>query len=183
MASSSSKQYPEDDTTRVPDDKVLSRPTNSQIVIVPAGYKWTPTSQPTLKEFLAYCNNRKKILDQYTLSVAYHNAVWHQIIPQSTGFYQKEPRPSISTFDTYNLAEVLKETKESSLVEEDFPPFKEPEKEPSDNSDNESEAEEVTQIRHSPIITSPPPYTVGQKTVPMFGCFAKIEVEQIKKIS
>ena len=24
--------------------------------------------------------------------------------------------------------------------------------------------------------------TVGQKTVPMFGCFAKIEVEQIKKI-
>ena len=25
-------------------------------------------------------------------------------------------------------------------------------------------------------------YTVGQKTVPMFGCFAKIEVEQIKKI-
>ena len=25
--------------------------------------------------------------------------------------------------------------------------------------------------------------TVGQKTVPMFGCFAKIEVEQIKKIS
>ena len=26
------------------------------------------------------------------------------------------------------------------------------------------------------------PPTVGQKTVPMFGCFAKIEVEQIKKI-
>ena len=26
-------------------------------------------------------------------------------------------------------------------------------------------------------------HTVGQKTVPMFGCFAKIEVEQIKKIS
>ena len=25
-------------------------------------------------------------------------------------------------------------------------------------------------------------HTVGQKTVPMFGCFAKIEVEQIKKI-
>ena len=25
-------------------------------------------------------------------------------------------------------------------------------------------------------------YTVDQKTVPMFGCFAKIEVEQIKKI-
>ena len=25
-------------------------------------------------------------------------------------------------------------------------------------------------------------YTVGQKTVPMFGCFAKIEVEQLKKI-
>ena len=25
-------------------------------------------------------------------------------------------------------------------------------------------------------------YTVGQKTVPMFDCFAKIEVEQIKKI-
>ena len=24
--------------------------------------------------------------------------------------------------------------------------------------------------------------TVGQKTVPMFGCFAKIETEQIKKI-
>ena len=24
--------------------------------------------------------------------------------------------------------------------------------------------------------------TVGQKTVPMFGCFAKIEVEKIKKI-
>ena len=24
--------------------------------------------------------------------------------------------------------------------------------------------------------------TVGQKTVPMFGCFAKIEVEQIKQI-
>ena len=25
-------------------------------------------------------------------------------------------------------------------------------------------------------------HTVGQKTVPMFGCFAKIEIEQIKKI-
>ena len=24
--------------------------------------------------------------------------------------------------------------------------------------------------------------TVGQKTVPMFGCFAKIELEQIEKI-
>ena len=25
-------------------------------------------------------------------------------------------------------------------------------------------------------------YIVGQKTVPMFGCFAKIELEQIEKI-
>ena len=31
-------------------------------------------------------------------------------------------------------------------------------------------------------LCSEPIDTVGQKTVPMFGCFAKIEVEQIKKI-
>ena len=32
------------------------------------------------------------------------------------------------------------------------------------------------------LLLAPPPSTVGQKTVPMFGCFAMIEVEQIKKI-
>ena len=42
-------------------------------------------------------------------------------------------------------------------------------------------------VRHEALLAHvrlhwPNLYTVGQKTVPMFGCFAKIEVEQIKKI-
>ena len=84
--------------------------------------------------------------------------MWHRIIPRATGFYRKEPRPSISTFDTYDLEEVLKEAKEPSPVDKDFPPFKEPEKAPSDKSDNK-DTNEDNQIRNSPIITSPPPYT------------------------
>ena len=158
-ASSSTDLFPEDDTTRVPDEELLKGPTNSQVVVVPVGYKQTPTSKPTSREFLMYCNNGKKIIDQYALSVAHYNSVWHHVIPRATGFYRKEPRPSISTFDTYNLEEVLKEAKEPSPVDEDFPSFKEPEKALSDDSDNEPDDDsEDNQIRNSPIVTSPPPY-------------------------
>ena len=160
MASSSSDQYLEDSTTRVLDDKVLEGPTNSRIVIVPAGYKQTPIAQPTPREFLAYCDNGWKQLNQYALPVAYHNGVWHWIVPQSTEFYWKEPRPSISTFDTYNFEEVLKEIKEPSPVDKEFPSFEEPEKELTNHSDDESEDKEAVQIRHSPIVTSPPLYTL-----------------------
>ena len=38
-------------------------------------------------------------------------------------------------------------------------------------------------LEYKQWVTFSTAYTVGQKTVPMFGCFAKIEVEQIKKIS
>ena len=84
--------------------------------------------------------------------------MWHHITPKSTGFYKKEPRPSISTFNTYDLAEVLEEAKEPSPVEEEFPPFEEPDKESTDDLEDESEDEDTTEIRHSPIVTSPPPY-------------------------
>ena len=160
MASSSNNQYLEDSTTRVPDDEILGGPTNSRIVVVPAGYKWIPTAWPTPQEFLVYCDNRQKEVNQYMLPIAYHNKVWHCIIPWGTGFYWKEPRPSFSTFDTYNLAEVLQEIKEPSPIDKDFPPFKEPEKDLLDNSDNEPKDKEAVQIRHSPVITSPPPYTL-----------------------
>ena len=159
-ASSSLDPFLEDDTTRVPDKDLLKGPTNSQVVVVSIGYKQTPTSKPTSQEFLVYCNNGKKIIDQYALSVAHYNRVWHHVVPRATGFYRKEPRPSISTFDTYNLAEVLKEAKEPSPVDEDFPPFEQPEKAPSDDSDDNREDNEDKQIRNSPIVTSPPPYTV-----------------------
>ena len=160
-ASSSTDPFLEDDTTRVPDKDLLKGPTNSRVVVVPIGYKRTPTSKPTSRELLVYCNNRKKIIDQYTLSVAHYNGVWHQVVPRATGFYRKEPKPSISTFDTYDLEEVLKEVKELSPVDEDFPPFEEPEKAPSDDSDNEpNDDSEDNQIRNSPIVTSPPPYTL-----------------------
>ena len=107
-----------------------------------------------------YCDNRKKIINQYALSVAHYNGMWHRIVPQTTGFYRKELRPSISTFDTYNLAEVFQEIKEPLPVNEEFPPFEEPEKVPSDDSNNESNNDnENIQIRNSPIVTSPPPYT------------------------
>ena len=87
--------------------------------------------------------------------------MWHRIVPRATGFYRKEPRPSISTFDTYDLEEVLKETKEPSPVDEDFPLIEEPEKAPSDDSDNEpDDNSENNQIRNSPVVTSPPPYTL-----------------------
>ena len=39
MASSSRDPYPEDSTTRVPDDEVLGGPANLQIVVVLRGYK------------------------------------------------------------------------------------------------------------------------------------------------
>ena len=160
-ASSSTDPFPEDDTTRVPDEDLLKGPSNSRVVVVPIGYKRTPTSKPTAREFLVYCNNGKKIIDQYALSVAHYNGVWHRVVPRASGFYRKEPRPSISTFDTYDLEEVLKEAKEPSPVDEDFPPFEEPEKAPSDNSDNETDDDnEDNQIRNSPVVTSPPPYTL-----------------------
>ena len=106
-ASSSKDPYPEDETTRVPDDEVLRGPANSRVVTVPKGYKRTPTAQPTPREFLAYCNNGQKELDEYALPVAHHNRQWYRIVPRATGFYQKEPRTSVSTFNTYNLQEVL----------------------------------------------------------------------------
>ena len=56
--------------------------------------------------------------------------MWHQVVPRTTGFYRKEPRPSILTFNTYDLEEVLKEAKGLSPVDKDFPPFEEPEKSP-----------------------------------------------------
>ena len=136
-ASSSTDPFPEDDTTRVPDEDLLKGPSNSRVVVVPIGYKRTPTSKPTTREFLVYCNNGKKIIDQYALSVAHYNGVWHRVVPRATGFYRKEPKPSISTFDTYDFEEVLKETKEPSPVNEDFPPFEEPKKAPSDDSDDD----------------------------------------------
>ena len=86
--------------------------------------------------------------------------MWHHITSKSTGFYWKGPRPLISTFDTYDLAEVLKEAKEPSSVKEEFPPIQSP-----DNPDNSSEDEDedkdedAIQIRHSLIVTSPPLYT------------------------
>ena len=156
MASSSADPFPEDDTTRMPDDELLKGPTNLWVVVVPIGYKWTPASQPTTQEFLVYCDNGWKQINQYALSVAHHNGVWHRVVPWNTGFYWKEPRPSISTFDTYDLAEVPQEVKEPSPVDEDFPPFEEPEKAPSDNSDDEPGDDEDNQIRNSPIVTSPP---------------------------
>ena len=159
MASSSTDPFPEDDTTRVPDEDLLKGPTNSRVVVVPIGYKRMPTSKPTSREFLVYCNNGRRVIDQYALSVAHYNGVWHRVVPRATGFYRKEPKPSISTFDTYDLKEVLKETKEPLSVEEDFPPFEEPEKAPSDDSDNELDDSEDNQIRNSPIVTSPPPHT------------------------
>ena len=159
MASSSTDPFPEDNTTRVPDEDLLKGPTNSRVVVVPIGYKRTPTSRPTSREFLVYCDNGRKVINQYMLSVAHYNGVWHRVVPRATGFYRKEPRPSISTFDTYDLEEVLKEAKEPSPVDEDFPPFEEPEKAPSDVSNNELVDEENDQIRNSPIVTSPPPYT------------------------
>ena len=158
-ASSSADPFPEDSTTKVPDDQLLSGPTNLRITVVPIGYKQTPISRPTTREFLVCCDNGWKEINQYALSVAHHNGVWHRVVPRNTGFYRKEPRPSISTFDTYDLAEVLQEIKEPSPVNEDFPPFEEPEKVPSDDSDDEPEDDENAQIRNSPIITSPPPYT------------------------
>ena len=159
-ASSSTDPFPEDDTTRVPDEDLLKGPSNSRVVVVPIGYKHTPTSKPTTREFLVYCNNGKKIIDQYALSVAHYNGVWHRVVPRASGFYWKEPRPSISTFDTYDLEEVLKETKEPSPVDEDFPPFEEPEKDPSDESANKSgnSDNKNDQIRNSPVATAPPPY-------------------------
>ena len=160
MASSSSDPFPEDDTTRVPDKDLLKGPTNSRVVVVPIGYKQTPTSKPTSQEFLVYCNNGKKIIDQYALSVVHYNGMWHHIVPRATGFYRKEPKPSISTFDTYELAKVLKEAKEPSPVDEDFPPFDKPKKAPSDDSDDDPEDDKDNQIRNSPIVTSPPPYTL-----------------------
>ena len=160
-ASSSTDLFPEDDTTRVPDKDLLKGPTNSQVVVIPIGYKRMPTSKPTTREFLVYCNNGKKIIDQYALSVAHYNGVWHRIVPRATGFYRKEPRPSISTFNTYDPEEVLKEAKEPSPVDKDFPPFEEPEKAPSEDSDNEPDDDsEDNQIRNSPVIASPPPYTL-----------------------
>ena len=162
MASSSTDPFPEDDTTRVPDEDLLKGPSNSRVVVVPIGYKRTPTSKPTTQEFLVYCNNGKKIIDQYALSVVHYNGMWHRVVPRATGFYRKEPRSSISTFDTYDLEEVLKETKEPSPVDENFPPFEEPEKVPSDESANESDDnnDKDNQIRNSPVATAPPPYTV-----------------------
>ena len=159
MASSSTDPFPEDDTTRVPDEDLLKGPRNLRVVVVPIGYKRTPTLKPTTHEFLVYCNNGKKIINQYVLSVAHYNSMWHRVVPRASGFYRKEPRPSISTFNTYDLEEVLKEAKEPSPVEEDFPPFEEPKKVPSDESDNEPDDSEDNQIRNSSIVTSPPPYT------------------------
>ena len=117
-ASSSTDPFPEDDTTRVPDEDLLKGPNNSRVVKVPIRYKRMPTSKPTTCEFLVYCNNGRKIIDQYALSVVHYNGVWHRVIPRATGFYRKELRPSISTFNTYNLEEVLKESKEPSPVDE-----------------------------------------------------------------
>ena len=119
-------------------------------------------AQPTPWEFLAYCDNRQRELNQYALPVAYRNRVWYHIIPRATRFYQKEPRPSILIFNTYDLAEVLQKSKEPSPVDKEFPPLKEPKKEfsnHSDNSDSETEDKEATLIRNSPIVTLPPPYT------------------------
>ena len=159
-ASSSTDPFPEDETTRVLNEDLLKGPSNSRVVVVPIGYKRTPTSKPTTREFLVYCNNGKKVIDQYTLSVAHYNGVWHRIVPRASGFYRKEPRPSISTFDTYDLEEVLKEAKELSPVDEEFPLFEEPKETLSNDSDDKpDDNSEDDQIRNSPVVTSPPPYT------------------------
>ena len=167
-ASSSRDPYPEDETTRVPDDEVLRGPANSRVVIVPKGYKRMPTARPTPREFLAYCNNGRKELDEYALPVAYHQGLWYRIVPGTTGFYRKEPRTSVSTFNTYDLEEVLQEVKEPSPIEKEFPPFDEPKEEASnhsDDSDNEEQNEDNVQIRNSPIVTAPPLYTFLLPTV------------------
>ena len=161
-ASSSRDPYPEDETTRVPDNEVLRGPANLRVVIVPKGYKRTPTARPTPREFLAYCNNGRKELNEYALPVAYYQGLWYRIVPQTTGFYRKEPRTSVSTFNTYDLEEVLQEVKEPSPIEKEFPPFNEPKEEASnhsDDSDNEEQNENDVQIRNSPIVIAPPPYT------------------------
>ena len=84
---SSKEEWPEDDTTRVLDNKVLVGPANSRVVLVPVGFRKTPTSKPTPTEFLAYCNNGKRELNQHILPVVYHNGAWFHIIPTKTGFY------------------------------------------------------------------------------------------------
>ena len=87
--------------------------------------------------------------------------MWYHIVPQTTGFYWKEPRTSISTFNTYDL-EVLQEAKEPSSVDKELPPFEESKEEASDHSDSSDDNEEnkdTAQIRNSPIVTAPPPYT------------------------
>ena len=61
-----------------------------------------------------------------------------------TGFYQKEPRTSVSTFNTYDLEEVLQEVKEPLPIEEEFPSFEEPKEalNHSDNSDDDEQNED-----------------------------------------
>ena len=110
MAGSSRDPYPEDETIRVPDDEVLRGPANWQVVIVPKGYKRTPTARPTPREFLAYCNNDQRELDEYALPVAYHEGLWYRIVPQTTGFYQKEPKNISIDFQHLQLTGSLTES-------------------------------------------------------------------------
>ena len=162
---SSKEEWPEDDTTRVPDNEVLAGPANSRVVVVPVGFRKTPTSKPTPTEFLAYCDNGKRELNQRILPVAYHNGAWFRIVPTKTGLYRKEPRPSIATFNTYDLEETLKGPSPIRTPSPE-PRASEEEDESEEGSARDSDTESLSyeddteqQIRNSPVVTVPLVYS------------------------